>query len=162
MKGRLLLAGLPTRFCFPSALLYAVSFPLTLSLYNLTSLYFSFAYPARRLLDIWTHTKNASSVAREKGLGNRLRDSLPSLNERETLHTAQRAGSPALCPTSSALGPSPGARLVRTLLAPSGACYSARLFPSSGGRARPRLTNEGAFLRNVERRSLNRLSNGPK
>lgn len=48
--------------------------------------------PVPQLLDIWTHTKNASSVAREKGLGNRLQDSLPSLNERETLHTAQRVG----------------------------------------------------------------------
>lgn len=48
--------------------------------------------PVPQLLDIWTHTKNASSVAREKGLGNRLQDSLPSLNEREALHTAQRVG----------------------------------------------------------------------
>lgn len=95
------LAGLPTRFCFPNALLHSLSSWL------------------RRLLDIWTHTKNAS-VTREKGLGNSLRDSLPSLNERETLHTAQRAGYLAVLRSP----PTPS----------SYACCSSRLFPSSGGR----------------------------
>lgn len=41
--------------------------------------------PIVERVDIWTHTKDASSGAREKGLGSRLRDSLPSLNQRERL-----------------------------------------------------------------------------
>lgn len=100
--------------------------------------------PVPRLLDIWTHTKNASSVAREKGLGNRLRDSLPSLNERGTLHTAQRAGSLSLV----VLRPLPRlrallARSLYVLFLPSFSIFQgtriARLW-------RTFLTSSGAFL----------------
>lgn len=96
---------------------------LALSCFTLISL------PVPRLLDIWTHTKNVSSVAREKGLGNRLQDSLPSLNERETLHTAQRVGffvlssGPYLCPPRS------------FPLSRYPTCYPSHLFSSFGGRA---------------------------
>lgn len=116
-KGRPLFVDLPTRFYFLNALLYSLFLAFTL-----------ISLPVPRLLDIWTHTKNATSVAREKGLGNRLQDSLPSLNERETLHTAQRVGFFVLFSGLCVL-------LVLSLsLFLSRSCYPSRLFPSFGER----------------------------
>lgn len=93
-KGHLLLAGLPTRLCFPSALLYS-------SYLRFSFLRFLFLPCSFSLRTFVSQSRSAATrhmdaheerLLREKGLGNRLRDSLPSLNEWEILHTAHRAG----------------------------------------------------------------------
>lgn len=74
---------------------YPISVSLLSCLCNLSfSLYFRLParFVATRHMDAYEE-RPLRCVAREKGLGNHLRDSLPSLNEREILHTAHRAGS---------------------------------------------------------------------
>lgn len=79
-KGRLLFTDLPARFYSPRMPSYTRSFLLHSHL------------SARSATTRHMDAHEERLLRREKGLGNRLQDSLPSLNERETLHTAQRVG----------------------------------------------------------------------